>query len=117
MGAQLALAEETLAAAESPAPRKEAVELLSHLLSVPGSELLAKLSSPMRPLDAVTYAAWVARRAAGEALVHITGRLEFMGLDIVIGRESRLLLAHNGWWRQRCSGCGDGSLVSCWQRR
>ena len=41
-GAQLALAEETLAAAESPAPREEAVELLSHLLSVPGSELLAK---------------------------------------------------------------------------
>jgi hypothetical protein len=33
-GAQLALAEETLAAADSPAPREEAVELLSHLLGV-----------------------------------------------------------------------------------
>src|SRR5262249_29449670 len=52
-GAQLALAEETLAAAGSPEPREEAVELLSHRLSVPGSELLARLSSPMQPLDAV----------------------------------------------------------------
>jgi release factor glutamine methyltransferase len=89
-GVQLALAEETLAAAESPAPREEAVELLSHLLRVPGSELLAKPSSPMRPLDAKAYAAWVARRAAGEALVRITGRLEFMGLDITIARDSPL---------------------------
>jgi release factor glutamine methyltransferase len=89
-GAQLALAEETLAAAGSPAPQEEALELLSHLVSVPGSELLARLSSPMRQLDAETYATWVARRAAGEALAHITGRLEFMGLDITIGRDSPL---------------------------
>jgi hypothetical protein len=128
-GAQLALAEETLAAAESPAPREEAVELLSHLLSVPGSELLAKLSSPMRPLDAVTYAAWVARRAAGEALVRITGRLEFMGLDIAIGRDSplappgaqRLVETALQWVRRRqpgellaaemSTGCGAISLA------
>jgi release factor glutamine methyltransferase len=89
-GAQLALAEETLAVAGSSAPREEAVELLGHLLSVPGSELLAKLSSPMRQPDAETYAVWVARRVAGEALARITGRLEFMGLDIMIGSESPL---------------------------
>jgi|GEM_PF-6690846 len=128
-GAQLALAEETLAAAESPAPREEAVELLSHLLSVPGSELLAKPSSPMRPLGAVTYAAWVARRAAGEALVRITGRLEFMGLDIAIGRDSplappgaqRLVETALQWVRRRqpgevlaaemSTGCGAISLA------
>jgi len=44
----------------------------------------------MRPLDAKAYAAWVARRAAGEALARITGRLEFMGMDITIGRDSPL---------------------------
>jgi release factor glutamine methyltransferase len=128
-GAQLALAVETLAAAGSSAPRKEAVELLSHLLSMPGSELLAKLSSPMRPLDAVTYAAWVARRAAGEALVRITGRLEFMGLDIAVGRDSplappgaqRLVETALQWARRRqpgevlaaemSTGCGAISLA------
>jgi len=89
-GAQIALAEETLAAAESPAPREDAVELLSHLLRVPETELLAKPSSPMRQPDVETYATWVARRAAGEALVRITGRLEFMGLDITIARDSPL---------------------------
>jgi hypothetical protein len=62
-GAQLALAEETLAAAGSPAPREEAKELLSHLLGAPVSELLAGRSPPMRQPDAETYAAWVARRA------------------------------------------------------
>ena len=41
----------------SPAPREEAVELLSRLLGVPGSELLAQLASPMRQSDAETYAA------------------------------------------------------------
>ena len=128
-GAQIALAEETLAAANLPAPRKEAVELLSHLLSVPGSELLAKLSSPMRQPDVETYAAWVARRASGEALVRITGRLEFMGLDIVIGRESplapsggqRLVETALQWARRRqagellaaemSTGCGAISLA------
>jgi hypothetical protein len=89
-GEQLAVAQETLAAAGSPAPQAEAVLLLSHLVSVPGPELLARPSSPMRQLDAETYATWVARRAAGEALAHITGRLEFMGLDITIGRDSPL---------------------------
>jgi release factor glutamine methyltransferase len=89
-GAQLALAEETLAAAGAPAPQEEAVELLSHLVRAPGSEVLARLSSSMRPLDVETYASWVARRAAGEALAHITGHLAFMGLDITIGRDSPL---------------------------
>ena len=111
-GAQLALAEATLAAAGSLAPREEAAELLSHLLSVPGSALLAKLSSPMRRIDVETYSVWVARRAAGEALARITGRLEFMGLDITIERDSplvppgaqRLVETALQWARRRTQG-------------
>jgi release factor glutamine methyltransferase len=128
-GVQLALAEETLAAAGSAAPREEAVELLSHLLSVPGFELLAKRSSPMRSLDAVVYAAWVARRSSGEALVGITGHLEFMGLDIAVGHDSsltppsaqRLVETALQWARRRppgelvaaemSTGCGAISLA------
>jgi release factor glutamine methyltransferase len=128
-GAQLALAEETLAAVGSSAPREEAVELLSHLLNVPGFDLLAKRSSPMRSLDAVTYAAWVARRSSGEALVRITGHLEYMGLDIAIRRDSpltppgaqRLVETALQWARRRppgelvaaemSTGCGAISLA------
>ena len=36
------------------------------------------------------FAGWVARRAAGEATPHITGRLPFMGLELVIGRSDPL---------------------------
>lgn len=89
-GAQLARAERLLAAAGLPAPRKEAAELLSHLLSVPVSELHSRPAGPMREADALTYRGWIARRAAGEAVAHITGHLEFMGLDITIGQRGPL---------------------------
>jgi methylase of polypeptide subunit release factors len=89
-GAQLALAEQALAMAGSPAPREEAEELLSHALGTPVSELRAGRSPLMRQSDAETYAGWVARRVAGEAMARITGRLEFMGLDITVGRDGPL---------------------------
>jgi hypothetical protein len=111
-GAQLVLAEQILVAAGSPAPREEAAELLSRRLGVPVSELLATPSSPIRQPEAETYAAWVARRAAGEAVACITGRLEFMGLDITIGRDGlvappgaqRLVETALQWARRRAPG-------------
>jgi methylase of polypeptide subunit release factors len=89
-GAQLTRAEQALAAAGLPAPREDAVELLSYLLGVPESVLLARPSSPMQQLDTETYATWIARRLAGEGPAHITGHLAFMGLDIVMGQQSPL---------------------------
>jgi methylase of polypeptide subunit release factors len=111
-GTQLASAEQALAAVGAGAPRDEAVELLGHLLSVPRTELLARLSTPMRQPDVETYATWVARRAAGEALARITGRLEFMGLDITIARDGplappgaqRLVETALQWARRRAPG-------------
>lgn len=111
-GAQLTRAERILAAAGSLAPRREAAELLSHLLRVPVSDLLVQLALPMRQSDMRTYATWVMRRAAGEALPHITGHLEFMGLDIVIGQSDplappgaeRLVEAALQWARRRAPG-------------
>lgn len=112
-GAQLARAEQILAAAGSLAPRREAAELLSHLLRVPVSELLmTQLALPIRQSDMQTYATWVMRRAVGEALPHITGHLEFMGLDIVIGQSDplappgaqRLVETALQWARRRAPG-------------
>lgn len=111
-GAQLARAEQILAAAGSPAPRHEAAELLSYLLGVPVSELLTRLALPVRQSDVRTYASWVMRRAAGEALPHITGHLEFMGLDIAIGQRDplvppgaqRLVETALQWARRRAHG-------------
>jgi SAM-dependent methyltransferase len=83
-GAQLAHAEHLLAAAGSPEPQREAAELLSHVLGMPGPVLRARPTTSMAPSAVEWYATWVARRAAGEALPHITGHLEFMGLDLTI---------------------------------
>jgi release factor glutamine methyltransferase len=91
-GAQLARAEQVLAASGLSAPRDEAIALLASLLGAPAALLLARPSSPMSQPDVATYASWVTRRAAGEATPHITGRLMFMGLELVMGKDSPLVV-------------------------
>jgi methylase of polypeptide subunit release factors len=93
-GAQIDRAERTLAAAGSPAPREEAVELLGVVLGVPRPAVLAQMASPLRRSEEVTYADWIARRARGEALSHITGHQEFMGLDLLVGHDDPLVPPH-----------------------
>jgi precorrin-6B methylase 2 len=44
----------------------------------------------MSPAEVETYAAWTARRAAGELLPHITGHLAFMGLDVTVSSSDPL---------------------------
>ena len=90
-GAELARAEGILGDRGVLAPHQDAIELLSYLLHVPASLLVARPASPMGLADARMYDSWVARRAAGEALPHITGHLEFMGLDITVRLESPLV--------------------------
>src|SRR5262249_24862190 len=87
--AQLAHAERILATAGSPAPQDEALALLSSLLRMP-TALLVRSDSRMSPADVAAYAARTARRAAGEAIPHITGHLGFMGLDLTVGRNDPL---------------------------
>ena len=89
-GAQLVHAETLLAAAGSLAPPEEATALLSVLLNTPPALLLAQPGRRMSRESAEMFAGWVARRAAGEALPHITGRLTFMGLELVVGRSDPL---------------------------
>ena len=89
-GAQLAYGERILAEAGSPEPRQEAAELLSRLLGMPAPLLDERPATPMRVVDARRYASWVARRAGGVPIPYITGRLEFMGLDITVRWDSPL---------------------------
>jgi release factor glutamine methyltransferase len=96
-GAQLAYAEALLAAAGSTMPREEATELLSGLLDMPATLLRAQPERRVSREHARMFAGWVARRAAGEALPHIIGRLPFMGLELVVGRSDPLPAP--GAWR------------------
>lgn len=89
-GGQMARAERALAMAGSPAPREEAAVLLGQVVRAPVSVLVAQPDSAMSPSEAEAYIDYVARRAAGEALAHITGHLAFMGLDLAVDRESPL---------------------------
>lgn len=95
-GAQLAHAETLLAAAGSLAPQEEATALLSALLNTPPALLRAQPGRRLSRENAEEYAGWVARRAAGEALPHITGRLPFMGLELLVG-QSDPLPAPSAW--------------------
>jgi methylase of polypeptide subunit release factors len=46
---------------------------------------------PASAQDQETCAAWTARRAAGDAIAHITGHLTLIGLDLAVGRNGPLL--------------------------
>jgi SAM-dependent methyltransferase len=90
VGPQLARAERILASAGLSAPQDEARSLLGALLDTSTALLLAQPDRSMSPWEVETYGAWIARRAAGEALAHITGHLAFMGLDLTMGQQSPL---------------------------
>lgn len=92
-GAQLVHAERVLAAAGSPAPWQDAIELLSYALDAPIPVLLAQPAKRLRPADVRRYASLVGRRTAGEVLPRITGRVAFMGLDLAIGPADPLIPA------------------------
>lgn len=87
---QLIHAEGVLAAAGSPAPRAEARSLLGSLLRVSTALLLAQPDRQMTAPEVETYTGWIAQRAKGEAMAHITGHLAFMGLDITTSRHVQL---------------------------
>jgi SAM-dependent methyltransferase len=90
VGPQLARAERILTNAGLSAPQDEARSLLGALLDTSTPLLVAQPDRGMSQLEVETYAGWIARLAAGEALAHITGHLAFMGLDITVGQQSPL---------------------------
>jgi precorrin-6B methylase 2 len=87
----LAQAEHVLAAAGVTTPRTEGLELLSAVLGQPIGLLDTRYSARLSPAAADTYVSWILRRAAGEAIPHITGHLAFMELDLVVDRATPLV--------------------------
>ena len=65
-------------------PRLEAEMLLATLLDWNRAQLLAHLDAPLPETIATTFRAWVLRRAAGEPLPYITGRIEFCALEFAV---------------------------------
>ena len=81
--ALLRAATERFAAAGLPSPRVDAEILLAHVLRVPRSRL-PLLDDPTVELRA-TFERMVGRRAAGEPLQHIIGRVVFRHSELLIG--------------------------------
>ncbi len=71
-------------AAIAEKPLLEAELLLAALLERNRAYLLAHLDAPLPGAAAAVFRAWVLRRAAGEPLPYITGRIEFFGLDFAV---------------------------------
>lgn len=65
-------------------PHLEAEILLGTLLNWTRARLLAHLDAPLPETIATTFRAWVLRRAAGEPLPYITGRIEFYTLEFTV---------------------------------
>lgn len=88
---QLNHAERALSEGGSPTTaRQDAVELLSMLLGETPAMLLAHPDRQLTPAAVRTYGQWIADRRAGSAIPHITGRLAFLGLDLLVTRDTPL---------------------------
>ncbi len=106
-------------------PQVEAELLLVHVLAQPRAYLWAHPEAPLTPEQAATYAEWVQRRAAGEPLPYITGRIEFFGLtfavtpDVLIPRPETEMLVEIAldWLKARPAatavdvGTGSGCIA------
>lgn len=73
------------AAARAGLERLDAQWLLAHATGRDRSWLLAHDDAPLTPEQAARYAAWCARRAAGEPFAYLTGEREFHGLTLAVG--------------------------------
>ncbi|MEA3310481.1 MAG: peptide chain release factor N(5)-glutamine methyltransferase, partial [Chloroflexota bacterium] len=70
--------------AATASPRREAELLLSYLLHRPRLFLLAHPEHELSSVERRGYQGLVRRRAAGEPLPYITGRIEFYGFDFAV---------------------------------
>jgi release factor glutamine methyltransferase len=65
-------------------PRLDVQWLLAHLLQRPRAWLVAHDDEPLAEAQAERLRAMIARRAAGEPLVYVTGETEFRGLRLAV---------------------------------
>ncbi len=74
-------------AAVSDTPRVEAEVLLTHVVGWSRAALLAHPERSLSPAQAAQYRELVKERAAGYPLPHLTGNIEFYGLDLMVTPE------------------------------
>lgn len=79
---------EVMRALDGETPDLDAQVLLAHVVSAPRFTLLAYPERPLTPEQAAAYAGLVARRAAHEPVAYLTGRREFMGLDLLVDHRA-----------------------------
>ena len=76
-----------LAALPGASPRSDAEELLSRVLGTGRGELRLLGARALSAEQAATFAAWLARRLAGEPVQYVTGRAAFRDLDLAVDRR------------------------------
>ena len=126
VGDLLTSATDALRRAGVTEPRLDARVMLGHLLGLDSVELLAGRDRVVPDAVADSYAALVARRAAGEPVSHLTGRREFWSRSFAVGPDVldprpdsetliEAMLAHIGDrerdWRIADLGVGSGCLL------
>lgn len=90
-GAALALADTWLReAGASETPGLDAQVLLGHVTGASRAATLAYPERPLTPEQAERYAGLIARRVAHEPVAYLTGRREFMGLELLV--DARVLI-------------------------
>ncbi len=118
-GACLTWAETLLAHAGSPSPQLDALVLLMRATQTSQTLLMAEPQHTLTHPERERYAAWVARRAAGEPAAYITGHKAFMGLDLLVDRRVLLVRPSTRWLveaalesaRNRPADAGDTGLL------
>lgn len=89
LGAALALADAWLREAQvGETPALDAQVLLAHVTGASRATTLAYPERPLAPEQAESYAGLVARRAAHEPVAYLTGRREFMGLELLVDKRA-----------------------------
>jgi release factor glutamine methyltransferase len=88
LGEAMRLARSWLREAGSATPALDAQALLAHVTGAPRATLLAYPERSLSSDQAAAYAGMVARRVAQEPVAYLTGRREFMGLEIHTDRRA-----------------------------
>lgn len=89
LGEALRLATERLRAASvTETPRLDAQVLLAHVSGAARATLLAYPERALPAGRAAAYAELIDRRVAGEPVAYLTGRREFLGLDLLTDRRA-----------------------------
>jgi release factor glutamine methyltransferase len=101
----------------SDSPRLDAEVLLAHSLGLRRLDLYLQFERPLGEAELAPYRELVGRRARGEPVAYLTGRKEFMGLELEVSRDvlvpnpdTEVLVQRAVAWARERSREGNGQL-------